>query len=51
MEFYSLLIGVLVAFITGTLCKDWASGVAGFLYGGILLWAILIAVKIIKQFI
>ena len=49
MATYSLLIGILIVIITGKVYKDWASGIAGFLYGGIIFWTINLLVHQIKS--
>ena len=48
MATYSLLLGILVIIISWKIFKDWASGIAGFIYGGILFWSINLFVQIIK---
>tara|TARA_Y100001968_G_C19042082_1_gene564992 strand:- start:165 stop:323 length:159 start_codon:yes stop_codon:yes gene_type:complete len=51
MATYALLLGMLVIIISWKIFKDWASGIAGFIYGGILFWSINFIVKIIKAFV
>ena len=51
MATYSLLIGILVIIISWKIYKDWASGIAGFIYGGIIFWSINLFVQLIKALI
>ena len=46
MEVTFLLIGLMIIFISWWFAKDWASGVAGFIYGGILFWVIRLVIHI-----
>jgi len=48
MATYSLVLGLLVIFISWKFYNDWASGLAGFIYGGILFWSIKLFVELIK---
>ena len=48
MATYSLLLGILVIIISWKIYNDWASGLAGFIYGGILFWSIKFFVQIVK---
>ena len=48
MATYSLLLGILVIIISWKFFNDWASGLAGFIYGGILFWSIKLFVQLIK---
>ncbi len=47
MATYSLILGIIVILISWKIYKDWASGIAGFIYGGILFWSIKLIVKLI----
>ncbi len=51
MAKYLLFIGLFVIIITGKLTKDWASGIAGFLYGGIIILFIYLLVILVSKFI
>jgi len=48
MATYSLFLGILVIIISWKFYNDWASGLAGFFYGGILFWSIKLFVQLIK---
>jgi len=48
MPTYFLITGILVILIAWTFFKDWASGIAGFIYGGILFWNIHLLLQLIK---
>jgi len=48
MATYSLLLGILVIVISWKFNNDWASGLAGFIYGGILFWSIKLFVHLVK---
>jgi len=48
MATYSLLLGILVIIISWKFYNDWASGLAGFIYGGVLFWSIKLFVQLIK---
>ena len=45
-----LLIGIFVVIFTGKIGKDWGSGIAGFVYGGIIFWLIKLIVLLIRSF-
>ena len=49
MATYSLLLGILIIIIAWKVYKDWASGIAGFLYGGLLFWSIKLFIHIVKS--
>tara|TARA_Y100001968_G_C19289784_1_gene683595 strand:+ start:914 stop:1078 length:165 start_codon:yes stop_codon:yes gene_type:complete len=51
MATFSLILGILVIIISWKIFKDWASGVAGFIYGGIIFWSINLLVKLIKALV
>ena len=51
MDTYSLILGILVIIISWKVYKDWASGIAGFIYGGIIFWSINLFVQLIKVLI
>jgi len=48
MATYSLFLGILVIIISWKFYNDRASGLAGFIYGGILFWSIKLIVELIK---
>ncbi|WP_187152577.1 hypothetical protein [Prochlorococcus marinus] len=48
MATYSLLLGILVIIISWKFYNDWASGLAGFIYGGILFGSIKLFIQLIK---
>ena len=48
MATYSLLVGIIVIIISWKIYKDWASGIAGFIYGGFLFWSINLILQLIK---
>jgi len=51
MATYSLLIGILVIIIAGKIYKDWASGIAGFIYGGFVIWTIHLCIQLLKALV
>ena len=51
MATYLLLLGILVVIISWKIYKDWASGIAGFIYGGIIFWSINLFVQIVKTLV
>ena len=51
MATYSLFLGILVIIISWKFYNDWASGLAGFIYGGILFWSIKLFVELIKFYL
>ena len=48
MSTFVLLLGIFVILISWKLYNDWASGLAGFIYGGILYWSIRLLIELIK---
>jgi hypothetical protein len=48
MATYSLLLGIIVIIISWKFFNDWASGLAGFIYGGVLFWSIKLLVHLTK---
>ena len=50
MSTFFLILGIVVILISWKFSNDWASGIAGFIYGGILFWSIKIFVELIKTF-
>ena len=48
MATYSLLLGIIVIIISWKFFNDWASGLAGFIYGGVLFWGIKLFIQLIK---
>tara|TARA_Y100001968_G_scaffold69197_1_gene60321 strand:- start:69 stop:227 length:159 start_codon:yes stop_codon:yes gene_type:complete len=48
MTTFVLLLGILVILISWKLYNDWASGLAGFIYGGILYLSIRLLIELIK---
>ena len=50
MAIYSLFLGIIVIIISWKFYNDWASGLAGFIYGGILFWFIKLFLELIKTF-
>tara|TARA_Y100001968_G_scaffold250268_1_gene235283 strand:- start:675 stop:833 length:159 start_codon:yes stop_codon:yes gene_type:complete len=48
MSTYLLLLGILVILTSWKFSNDWASGLAGFIYGGILYWSIKLLIELIK---
>ncbi|KGG22254.1 hypothetical protein [Prochlorococcus marinus] len=48
MATYSLLLGIIVIIISWKFFNDWASGLAGFIYGGVLFWSFKLFVQMIK---
>tara|TARA_Y100001968_G_C19142070_1_gene611920 strand:- start:473 stop:631 length:159 start_codon:yes stop_codon:yes gene_type:complete len=51
MATYSLLLGILVIIISWKIYNDWVSGIAGFIYGGIIFWGMNLFVQIIKTLV
>jgi len=49
MATFFFFIGILVIVISGVFARDYASGIAGFLYGGILLGLIYSIFKLVRQ--
>tara|TARA_Y100001968_G_scaffold60225_1_gene51173 strand:- start:813 stop:971 length:159 start_codon:yes stop_codon:yes gene_type:complete len=47
----SLLLGILVIIISWKFYKDWASGITGFIYGGIIFWSINLFVQLIRALV
>ena len=50
MAFSFLFLGLMVIFLSWRFANDWASGVAGFIYGGTLFWVIRFVVHIFLKF-
>ena len=48
MSTFVLLLGIFVILISWKLYNDWASGLAGFIYGGILYWSIRLLIEFIR---
>ena len=48
MATYSLILGIIVIIIFWKFFNDWASGLAGFIYGGVLFWSIKLFAHLIK---
>ena len=48
MATYSLLLGIIVIIISWKFFNDWASGLAGFIYVGVLFWSFKLFVEVIK---
>ena len=48
ISIYSFIAGIITICICALFFKDWASGVMGFIYGGILLFAISLIIKILN---
>ena len=48
MATYLLLLGILVIIMSWKIFNDLASGLAGFIYGGILFWCIKLFVQLIE---
>tara|TARA_Y100001968_G_C18752824_1_gene434114 strand:+ start:193 stop:351 length:159 start_codon:yes stop_codon:yes gene_type:complete len=48
MSTYLLLIGIFVILISWKFFNDWASGLAGFIYGGILYGSLKLIIESIK---
>ena len=51
MATYSLLIGIIIIIISWKFFDDWSSGIAGFIYGGIVIWSINLFIQLIKALV
>ncbi len=51
MATYLLIVGIMVILISWKIHKDWASGIAGFIYGGILFGGVTLSLQLIKALV
>jgi len=49
MALIFFFLGLMVIFLSWKFAKDWTSGVAGFIYGGILFWMVRLVVHIVLK--